>query len=295
MLYIFTMKHPLFTLLLAAAAASTLSANPIIKSGEKLAFLGDSITQYGASNPAGYVRLVVAGLEVNGITVDPLYAGISGNTSIDMLARVETDVLAKKPAFMTLSCGVNDVLKGADGVPLERYRENIASLVEKVQAAGVKPIILTATMISENPDEFTNRNLAPYNEFLRALAREKKLPLADINVQMHEAVKKAAASGAPRWNRDYYLTCDSIHMGPQGDQLMAESVLRVLGLNDTQIAKARAAWQEIPAAIAIDFKRQITLQEYTAIATRAAKENLSFVEFLDREFQKTIQALAVGP
>lgn len=291
--YIFTMKLPL-TALFLSITLSSLPAEPIIKSGERLAFLGDSITQYGASNPAGYVRLVVAGLEVNGITVDPLYAGISGNTSVDMLARVEADVLAKKPTFMTLSCGVNDVLKGAEGVPLEQYRENITTLVEKVQAAGVKPLLLTATMISEKPDEFTNRNLAPYNEFLRALAKEKNLPLADINAQMHEAVEKAAAAGAPRWNRDYYLTCDSIHMGPQGDQLMAEGVLRVLGLNDAQIARARTAWQDIPAAVAIDFKRQITLREYNAIATRAAKEDLSFVEFLDREFQKTIQDLAAG-
>lgn len=291
--YILTMKLP-FAALFLSATLSSLPAEPIIKSGERLAFLGDSITQYGASNPAGYVRLVVAGLEVNGITVDPLYAGISGNTSVDMLARVETDVLAKKPAFMTLSCGVNDVLKGADGVPLERFRENITALVEKVQAAGVKPLLLTATMISEKPDGLTNRNLAPYNEFLRALAKEKNLPLADINGQMQGAVKKAAAAGAPRWNRDYYFTCDSIHMGPQGDQLMAEGVLRVLGLNDAQIARARTAWQDIPAAIAIDFKRQITLREYNAIATRAAKKDLSFVEFLDREFQKTIQDLTAG-
>jgi len=280
----------IFLSILLFAAAPILQAEPILKSGQTLAFLGDSITQYGASNAAGYVNLVVSGLKLNGITVDAVPAGISGNTSDDMRARVGADILSKKPAVMTLSCGVNDVLKGAQGVPLDRYKENITAIVEQAMAGGVTPIILTASMISEKPDEFTNKNLLPYNDFLRQLAKEKKLPLADVNAAMQQAVKTASESGAPRYNRDYYLTCDSIHMGPQGDQLMAEVVLRTLGLNDSQIAKARAAWPEIPDAVALEFKRQIALRDYQVIAERAAKENLSFVEFLDREFQKTLDA-----
>jgi len=280
----------IFLSILLFAAAPILQAEPILKSGQTLAFLGDSITQYGASNAAGYVNLVVSGLKLNGITVDAVPAGISGNTSDDMRARVGADILSKKPAVMTLSCGVNDVLKGAQGVPLDRYKENITAIVEQAMAGGVTPIILTASMISEKPDEFTNKNLLPYNDFLRQLAKEKKLPLADVNAAMQQAVKTASESGAPRYNRDYYLTCDSIHMGPQGDQLMAEVVLRTLGLNDSQIAKARAAWPEIPGAVALEFKRQIALRDYQVIAERAAKENLSFVEFLDREFQKTLDA-----
>jgi len=282
------------TLLLLAVTLTSAQADPVITSGKKLAFLGDSITQYGASNTAGYVSLVTATLKMNGIEVEAIPAGIAGNTSDDMLARLDADILAKKPDFMTLSCGVNDVLKGAAGVPLERYKANITAIVEKAQAAGVKPVILTATMISENPDEYTNKNLAPYNDFLRELAKDKKLMLADVNAAMLKAVPEARAVSAPRWNKDYYLTCDSIHMGPQGDQLMAEVVLRTLGLTEAQIAKARTAWQDIPKAVSLEFKRQISLKEYQAIAERAAKENLSFAEYLDREFQKTLTDAAVS-
>src|SRR3954453_162601 len=107
---------PVFALLCTVAP---LRAEILVKSGEKIAFLGDSITQQGWGNSAGYVRLVISGLAANGIDAEPIPAGISGHKSNDMLARLQKDVLDKKPNWMTLSCGVNDVWHGANGVPLE--------------------------------------------------------------------------------------------------------------------------------------------------------------------------------
>ena len=49
---------------MAAAAAS---GTPLVKDGETIAFLGDSITQQGHDNAVGYVNLVMKGLEVAGV------------------------------------------------------------------------------------------------------------------------------------------------------------------------------------------------------------------------------------
>jgi len=68
-----------------------------VKSGDKIAFLGDSITAAGWENPAGYVRLVMAGLAANGIIAEAVPTGVNGHKSDQMLARLETDVLGKKP------------------------------------------------------------------------------------------------------------------------------------------------------------------------------------------------------
>ena len=57
---------PLIALLLAVLPAR---AELVLKSGEKVAFLGDSITAQGWTNPHGYVRLVVAGLQANGVQI----------------------------------------------------------------------------------------------------------------------------------------------------------------------------------------------------------------------------------
>ena len=70
------------------------SAEIAVKSGDKIAFLGDSITAGGWGNPVGYVRLVMAGLEANGVKAEAVPAGISGHKSDNMLARLERDVIA---------------------------------------------------------------------------------------------------------------------------------------------------------------------------------------------------------
>src|SRR4051794_33241388 len=64
------------TVLLLAISLFSLTApgraEILVKSGEKIAFLGDSITQGGWSNPTGYVRLVMAGLEANGVKAEAI-------------------------------------------------------------------------------------------------------------------------------------------------------------------------------------------------------------------------------
>ena len=158
----------------------------------------------------------------------------------------------------------------------------------------MKPVILTSTMIGEDQPNPNNQKLVAYNEFLRTFAKERKLPLADLNAQMQESVKKAKETKAPKPNSGNYLTSDGVHMAPQGDQMMAEGVLRALGLDDAQIAKAKAAWLEIPAAIKLqNSNKMVSLKEYNKLAEAAAKENLSVNEYLDREMGKAIDALLV--
>lgn len=226
-----------FGLVFGLAAAQ---AEPLVKDGQKLAFLGDSITQMGWGNPKGYVRLVVAGLATNHIKVTPVPAGIGGHKSNQMLERLQRDVLDKKPDWMTLSCGVNDVWHGAKGIPLDRYKTNITAIVDHAQAAGVKVMILTATVIGEEADNENNKKLSAYNDFLRELAKEKNCPLADLNKMFQVALKASPKPGR-------VLTSDGVHMNSAGDQLMAKGILQAFGLNADQMNAAEEAWKTLPA------------------------------------------------
>jgi lysophospholipase L1-like esterase len=219
-------------------------AEPLVKDGQKVAFLGDSITEGGWGNPGGYVRLAVAGLAANEIKVTPVPAGVSGHKSNQMLERLKRDVLDKHPDWMTLSCGVNDVWHGAKGVPLDQYKTNITAILDQCQAAGVKVVVLTATVIGEDLDSDNNRKLAAYNEFLRSLAKERKCPLADLNAMFQEGIKAGGPPGR-------VLTSDGVHMNGAGDQLMAQGVLQALGLSEAQLAKAREKWLDIPDAVTL--------------------------------------------
>lgn len=268
----------------AAPSTAPAAENVAIKTNESLAFLGDSITQFGAELPGGYVRRVISGLKANGIEVTPVPAGISGNCSNDMLKRLDRDVLSKKPTWMTLSCGVNDVWHGATGVPLDQYKTNITALVDQAQAAGVKVVILTATMIGEDAANANNVKLIPYNDFLRQLAKDKHCLLADLNADMQSTLKPGV--------KGLQLTRDGVHMNPFGDQMMASSVLRALGLNDSQIQKASDYWINMPeVACKIDNKVGLTLRQYQQLSELAAKENKSIGDFVSAEATKAVQAL----
>lgn len=197
---------------------------PIV-SGQKIAFLGDSITAAG-KRPGGYCQLVIAGLARQGVTVTGIFAGISGHKSNQMLARLERDVLSKEPDWMTLSCGVNDVWHGARGVPLDAYKTNITAIVDQAQAAGVKVMILTSTMIKENQAGDLNQQLLPYNAFLRELAAAKGCLLADLNADMQAALK-AFPADAPKGKQ---LTRDGVHMNALGNAMMANGILKAFGV-----------------------------------------------------------------
>ena len=228
------------TVAAALVLGSVCTAEIVVKEGEKIGFMGDSITAAGA-RPGGYVTLVMSGLEANGVKATSAPAGISGHKSNQMLARLEKDVLKKEPNWMTLSCGVNDVWHGAKGVLLPEYKVNITKIVDQCQKAGVKVMILTSTMIGEDEPNERNQNLAPYNEFLRELAKEKKCLLADLNADMQAAVKKA---GGGKDKKSRIMTSDGVHMNPAGNKMMATGVLKAFGLDTAQIEKAQKAWEK---------------------------------------------------
>ena len=126
-------------------------------------------------------------------------------------------------------------------------------MLEKAEAADIKVLILTSTMIGEDPEKETNKKLVPYNDFLREIAKEKGLPLADLNKDMQAALKeipdeegKAKMFGEPEYQRDIKnkLTTDGCHMNKLGNIMMAKGLLRAFGLSEAKIAAAEKAWLE---------------------------------------------------
>lgn len=277
-------RGALVALAMAAMLAKTGHTDEIlVKTGEKIAFLGDSITAYGVATPAGYVKLVMSGLEANGVKADFIGAGISGNMSNNMLARVDRDVISKKPQWMTLSCGVNDVWHGERGVPLDAYKTNITAIVDKATAAGIKVVLLTSTMINEDQPNANNQKLVAYNDFLKSLAAEKKLPIADLNAAM-----QAQIAGTP--HTGLLLTVDGVHMNPFGNVMMATGVLKAFGLNDAQLQKANDTWQDIPKAVGLK-GNSVSLRQYAQLGAIAAKQNKTVDVLLDEELNKAILEL----
>ncbi|HQP97612.1 MAG TPA: SGNH/GDSL hydrolase family protein [bacterium] len=211
----------------------------ILQDGNRIVFLGNSITEAGTT-AEGYITLFRLFCDVNGYEIESLNAGISGHKSNDMLARLQTDVIDKKPDWVSISCGVNDVWHfnhtPPQGIPLEDYQKNMTEIVEHCTAAGIKILLLTATPIFENPDGPENTRLAAYNAFLRDLAKEKKLLLCDLSEACLKQYKEKRTT-------ENVLTTDGVHMNPKGYRLMAREILRTLGATSQEIRQAEKRWE----------------------------------------------------
>ena len=278
-------KIALVSILLTVVAVSghaQFTQNIIIKNGQKIVFLGDSITAMGTA-PAGFAQHVIRGLEANGVNATMIGAGVGGNTSANMLARMDADVIANHPDWMILSCGVNDVWSD---LPLEKYKQNMTQIVDKAQAANIKVVILTATVVGEDPATPKNQEMLPYNEFLHQLASQKKCPLADLNADVQAAI--AAAGGGAQSKRGNILTIEGIHMNALGNHVMALGVLKALGLNADQLKKAQNSWLDLPHICEVELKGGLTLRQYAQLDALAAKQNRPTSELIGELAAKSL-------
>lgn len=277
---------PLKFLFLAALAVlfpSLAHADLLVKDGQKVAFLGDSITAQGWEVPGGYVKLVTAGFGTLGVHITPIPLGIGGQTSREMLARIDHDVIAAKPDWMTLSCGVNDVWHHEGGVALEDYKKNITAILDKCQAAGIKVLVLTATFIQES-DNSDNQKLAAYNDWLRETAKARHLPVAEENGAFWNAVKTAPL------HQGNLITNDGVHPNPVGHQLMAKTILEAFGATPAQIAECEKAWLTMPDGAYLGFRTEfilgpLTIAEYNKLVALAkARNNTPLVDYCNNLF-----------
>ncbi len=218
-------------LTLAVPVARAEDASPVaLKKGDRIIFLGDSITQ-GGGGKTGYITLIKNDLTEKhkdlGITV--VNAGISGNKVPDLQRRVERDVIAKKPNIVFIYIGINDVWHGERdpkrGTMPDAFEAGLKEVIGKIQAAGAKVILCTPSVIGEKPTgNALDAKLDAYADISRKVAKELKLPLCDLRKAFVEYLKKHNKEGKERG----VLTGDRVHLNPTGNQLVAEAMLKML-------------------------------------------------------------------
>lgn len=189
--------------------------------------MGDSITE----DPAGYVSLIRAALGESKIRV--INAGVGGNKVRDLLARLESDVFAHSPDWLTVSIGINDVwhrfYDWDNNVPVpegdssfgstpDQFRSGLEELVDRVRAAEVPNLIFVEPTIIGETDNERTQPLEAYVQIMRSIAEARKVEVCP----MHDGFKMALADGGP-------LTTDGVHMNEKGARIMAEILLRTLG------------------------------------------------------------------
>ena len=211
--------------LVALAAPCLAEDAPAFKKGDKVVFLGDSITQ-GGNGPKGYVGLIREKLKGQGVEV--VNAGVSGNKVPDLTRRLQKDVLDKKPALVVIYIGINDVWHGeknpANGTSKADFEAGLRAIIEKITAAGGKVVICTPTVIGEKAENTLDAKLDEYSDVSRKIAADLKLPLVDLRTAFADHLKENNKE-----NKDKgVLTGDRVHLNEAGNKLVADSILKVI-------------------------------------------------------------------
>ena len=182
----------------------------------KIAFLGDSITEFGWLQESGYVRKVSQGLNSAGIHFELIPAGIAGNTTYDMLQRLDKDVLDKKPDIVFLMGGINDIWHYSADTKI--FSNNVKNIIDRINEHGAKPIIISLTLITEDISAPENKKIDEFNKFLKEYTSKNGILYIDVNTAFKNELKKYN-------NMSGVLTIDGVHLNDKGNQILADTIL----------------------------------------------------------------------
>lgn len=231
MIRLFTMI--LTGLLVAFANPSLFAAEPVtLKKGDRIVFLGDSITA-GGNAGKGYIQVIRNEMaeKQKDLGIECIGAGISGNKVPDLQRRVDKDVIAKKPTIVFIYIGINDVWHGEKdpkrGTAPDVFESGLKEVVGKCTKSGAQVILCTPTVIGELPGgaNSLDSKLDEYANITRKVAKELNLNLCDLrkafvdNIQANNPQKKAAG----------ILTTDRVHLNEAGNKVVAQTMLKSLG------------------------------------------------------------------
>jgi lysophospholipase L1-like esterase len=239
-------------------------SSDIIRKKEKIAFLGDSITQMGYDNPTGYVRLFetdYAALYPE-INLEVIGAGIGGNRVADLQGRIEGDVLSKNPTKIVIYIGINDVWNEAALVTEEQFREGLNDIVTRAMQTGRKVILCTPSIIGEKKggENRLDAKLDLFAEVSRSIAAQKNITLVDLRTIFKNYLELHNINNV----ESGVLTTDGVHMNTTGDRLIADSILRKIDGEQSTIytEEAPTNFKYIAKDIAIVENGNTTIQTH---------------------------------
>jgi lysophospholipase L1-like esterase len=149
---------------------------------ERIVAVGDSITKGDGdvAEAGGWVSRLATKLRpaCPHATFRLANAGVDGDTTTGVLARLTRDVLALHPQLVIVSIGTNDF---DDGVPRTRFAGQLQTLVQRLQAAPQAPVVILASMLpiaGQTPGRLAAERA--YNDVIRRVAAASHVGYLDL-------------------------------------------------------------------------------------------------------------------
>jgi lysophospholipase L1-like esterase len=205
----------------------------------KILTFGDSITRgvrEGVKETQTFTYYLGVSLNKDGFHAEMINRGISGENTTGALNRLEHDVIREKPHYVTIMYGTNDAFIDnyfnetghMPRIPIERYKNNLQAIIQKLKANNIKPILMTPIPMGRFWDSDVgvykqkgiNFKLREYVEAVRDTAQEESVPLVDHFNEWLKWKKKGK-------DIDTWMT-DGIHPNPKGHRFIAATIFKVL-------------------------------------------------------------------
>ena len=207
--------------------------------GDKLVFIGDSITDAGRGRPEGeglgealgrgYVPLIDAllGSTYPEFGIRVVNRGNSGNTVRDLKSRWQEDIIDIKPDWVSIMIGVNDVWRQFDSptrpeghVYIEEFTETLDHLVAITKPLVKGIVLMTPFYMEPNKSDGMRAQTDNYSKVVASTAKKHNTLFVDTQAAFDEALKY------------YYpatLGWDRVHPNQVGCMVSARAFLKVIG------------------------------------------------------------------
>jgi lysophospholipase L1-like esterase len=250
-----------YIFLLVFFAAASVKAQQIspFKNGDRVVFMGNSITDGGHYH--AYIWLYYM-THFPGMRLWIFNAGIGGDVARQMLERIDSEVFAKKPTVMTLTFGMNDTgyqnlaPAQADSV----YRVKVAVCLKYFRlitdTLKLHPEIKKIMIASSPYDETAKIKTTPLlkkNSALLSIAAEQHKTAAENNWGFVDFNTPMTAINQQEQQRDSSFTMegtDRIHPTNDGQMVMAYIFLNAQGLSGKKVAdiEINTSWRKVEKA-----------------------------------------------
>lgn len=201
-----------------------------LKNGDIVVFAGDSVTDAGKIGSymalgSGYVYYVnnIVNAFYPEITPKFINAGISGDTSTDLLNRFDKDVLSQNPNYVFILIGANDIWRQFDrpcypeqAVDLPTHLSNLEDMLKKVISIGATPVLMPTYYIESNDSDQMKNTTLLYAQAQKDLAKKYGVEVVDVQAEFDKYLTHRYSAS---------LTWDRVHPGPVGSMLIAKAVL----------------------------------------------------------------------
>lgn len=207
----------------------------IFENYDRIVFAGDSVTDMESACPVGegmhgklgkgYVKIVdsMLAMAYPEINLRVTNSGIGGNTSRDLLARFDRDVVELEPQWVSICIGINDVWRQFDlpgirsrHVLPDEYEANVEDMILRVKGKVKGIFILSPYIIEANRADTMRARMDEYVEICRRLANKHGCVFVDFQ-KMYEDYCKVRHAASIAWDR--------IHPNQTGSMMMARAFL----------------------------------------------------------------------